>query len=45
VLAGQVNSLLSAMAVFGASSASTGPTMTIQPVRPVVQLGMPSVLA
>ena len=45
VLAGQVNSLLSAMATFGASSATTGPTMTIQPVRPAAHLVMPSVLA
>jgi trimeric autotransporter adhesin len=44
VLAGQVNSLLSAMAVFGASSASTGPTMTIQPVRPGLDLVNPGLV-
>jgi trimeric autotransporter adhesin len=43
VLAGQVNSLLSAMATFdaGASSGLAGARMSIQPVRPGVELVMP----
>ena len=43
VLAGQLNSLVSAMASFGASAStgSIGPTMTIQPVRAGSELTMP----
>jgi Ca2+-binding RTX toxin-like protein len=39
------NALIGAMAAFGAPAASTGPTMTIQPVRGGAYLTMPSVLA
>ncbi len=39
------NALIDAMAAFGASAATTGPTMSIQPVRAGVHLTMPSVLA
>jgi Ca2+-binding RTX toxin-like protein len=43
VLAGQVNSLLSAMASFGGSASTglAGPTMRVMPVRPVAELAMP----
>jgi hypothetical protein len=45
VLAGQVNSLVSAMAAFGgsASTGPIGPTMTIQPVRLGSELTLPMV--